>query len=91
MNKKEDFEIDTESGLIVPFTSLSPDVLRGIIEEFVLQEGTDYGGAGFEDSQSEMSLEHKVEQVRRQLVSGKARLVYDMATESCSIQPANRK
>ena len=29
--------------IVVPYTELSPDALAGVIESFVLREGTDYG------------------------------------------------
>lgn len=66
-----------EEGVQVPYESLSVEVLNAIIEEFVLQEGTDYG--------AECSLSDKVEQVRKQLVSGKAVIVFDANTETCFI------
>ena len=46
--------------IVVPFTELSPDALAGVIESYVLREGTDYG-------ERDVSLETKVMQVRRQL------------------------
>ncbi len=57
---------------------LSPDALRGLVEEFVSREGTDYGHA-------DRSLESKVAAVFRQLESGEARIVFDLASESASI------
>jgi uncharacterized protein YheU (UPF0270 family) len=79
---------------------LSPTALRGLIEEFVLREGTDYGdperAAGRasrltrEARQSEWSLEEKVAQVLRQLASGEARIVFDLELESASIVSSGR-
>ncbi len=57
---------------------LSPEALRGLVEEFVSREGTDYG-------HQDRSLESKVAAVLRQLESGEARIVFDLATESASI------
>lgn len=62
----------------IPFDLLTRDALRGLIEEFVSREGTDYG-------QGEYSLQAKSASVRRQLEAGKAVIVYDPATESCNI------
>lgn len=62
----------------LPLGDLSKEALRGIIEEYVTREGTDYGS-------QEYSLEQKVEQVRRQLASGLAVILFDPVTESCSI------
>ncbi|MEY4576401.1 MAG: hypothetical protein RL701_1104 [Pseudomonadota bacterium] len=62
----------------IPLDQLSPDALRGVIDDFVLREGTDYGLV-------EVSLERKREQVLAQLKSGKARVLFDPSTETCTI------
>lgn len=62
----------------VPHTELSADALRGVIESFVLREGTDYGTR-------DVSLEDKVAQVLRQLERGEARIMFDPASESITI------
>jgi uncharacterized protein len=59
---------------------LSSDALRGLIEEFVTREGTEYG-------LREKSLEDKVRDVERQLASGEARIVYDSLEEQANIVP----
>jgi uncharacterized protein len=64
--------------IIVPPSELSPDALLGVIQSFVLREGTDYGA-------QEVSFETKVEQVRRQLERREAEIVYDQNTESIDI------
>jgi uncharacterized protein YheU (UPF0270 family) len=62
----------------VPYTELSPDTLRSVIESFVLREGTDYG-------EREYSLPQKVGHVMRQLERGEAHIVFDPVTESVQI------
>ncbi len=62
----------------VPIGELSPETLRAVIEHFVLREGTDYGVR-------EVSFETKLDQVRRQLERGEARIVFDPATESVTL------
>jgi uncharacterized protein len=64
--------------VVVPYTELSDEVLRGVVESFVLREGTDYG-------EREFSLDQKVEHVLRQLRRGEARIVFDPATETVDI------
>ncbi len=64
--------------MIIPFTQLSPDALGGLIEEFVSRDGTDYGV-------QEVSIESKVEQVKRQLTRGEVVVVFDAESESASI------
>ena len=62
----------------IPYQKLDPETLRGLIESFVLREGTDYG-------EQEYSLQDKVEQVHSHLKQGLAAIVFDEETESCSI------
>ena len=57
---------------------LSPEVLRGVIEEFILREGTDYGV-------QESSLDNKIAQVRRQLARGDVLITFDPVTENCTL------
>ncbi|TNF35294.1 MAG: YheU family protein [Gammaproteobacteria bacterium] len=61
---------------------LSPDALQGLLESFVLREGTDYGAV-------ELSLGEKVGRLRRQLEIGKVVIVYDEVLESVTILPAH--
>ncbi len=65
---------------MVPHTELAPELLRAVIESFVLREGTDYG-------EREVSLDDKVARVLRQLQRGEARILYDPETESVAIVP----
>lgn len=76
----EELEADEEglAALEVPLASLSEDALRGLIESFVLREGTDYGDV-------ERSHERKVADVRRQLERREARIEFDPKTESVNI------
>jgi uncharacterized protein YheU (UPF0270 family) len=64
--------------IVVPHTELSPDALTGLIESFVLREGTDYG-------ERDVDLSTKVMQVRRQLERREAEIVFDPASESIDI------
>ena len=66
----------------VPHTDLSRDALRGVIENFVLREGTDYGDQPF-------SHEQKVAQVLRQLEHGEARIMFDPLDSSVTIVVAD--
>ena len=67
----------------VPPGDLSPEALRGVVESFVLREGTDYG-------ERDVPFEVKVEQVLRQLQRGEARVLYDPVSESVDIVVARR-
>jgi len=62
----------------VPHTELSDDALRGVVESFVLREGTDYG-------EKELSHEQKVAQVLRQLERREARIMFDPLDSSVTI------
>jgi uncharacterized protein YheU (UPF0270 family) len=62
----------------IPYTALSPESLRGIIEEFVTREGTEYGGRDY-------SLEEKVTQVLRQLENEEIVIEYDPDSQTCNL------
>lgn len=62
----------------VPWSALSADALRGVIEEFITREGTEYG-------ERDMPLATKVAQVRRQLEHGEALIYFDQASASCQL------
>lgn len=73
----EDKSADSEP-VVVPHAELSAAALRGVIESFVLREGTDYGDR-------DVDFETKVTQVRRQLERGEAEIVFDPGSESIDI------
>lgn len=62
----------------ISYEQLSPEALHGVIEEFVTRDGTDYG-------EVEIALETKIDQVLAQIKSGKAVIVFDQETESCTV------
>ncbi len=63
---------------IIPVDRLSPEALRGVIEEFVSREGTDYG-------EREVSQETSFKQVKHKLEKGLAVLVFDDETDTTNI------
>lgn len=62
----------------IPYTELSAEALRGVLESYVLREGTDYG-------EREFTLEQKVAQVLDHLKRGKARVMFDPQTETVTV------
>jgi uncharacterized protein YheU (UPF0270 family) len=71
----------------VPYTELTAGALQGVIDNFILREGTDYGDHTF-------SHEQKVAQVLRQLERGEARILFDPLDSSVTIvvaQPGRRR
>ena len=66
----------------IPHRELSEEALRGVVESFVLREGTDYGPRDY-------SLEEKIAAVIRQLDRGEAVIVFDPDTETVSIAVAS--
>jgi uncharacterized protein YheU (UPF0270 family) len=62
----------------IPYFELSAEALRGVVESFVLREGTDYGAR-------QHSIDEKVEQVMEQLRRGEAQIFFDPDTESVTI------
>jgi uncharacterized protein YheU (UPF0270 family) len=71
-------ETEKPQPIVIPHTELSAEALRGVVESFVLREGTDYG-------EREISLDQKVAQVLRQLERGEARIIFDAELESVDI------
>lgn len=69
---------DRPPPVAVPHTDLSAEALRGVVEAFVLREGTDYG-------EREVSFEAKVGQVLGQLECGEAQILFDPVTESIDL------
>jgi len=65
--------------VVIPHTALSREALRGVVESFVLREGTDYG-------EREFSLDQKVAHVLLQLERGEARILFDSASSSVDIE-----
>lgn len=62
----------------IPWQELSEEALRGVIEDYVSREGTDYGGR-------EYSLAEKRQQVLRQLERGEVVISFDAESETCSL------
>jgi hypothetical protein len=70
----------SEEGVDVPYEQISPATLRALIEEFVSREWSEL-------SDSNYPLDEKVEQVLQQLRDKKAKIVYDLTSETCNIVP----
>ncbi len=69
---------EKSSGLVIPIEKLSEEALHGLIDEFILREGTDYGHV-------EYSLEHKHQQVLKQLEKKHILIVYDLIEETTTL------
>ena len=68
--------------VIVPPDSLSAEALQGVIERFIMREGTDYG-------KQEIEISRKIESVKRQIDAGRACIIFDPETETTTILAAN--
>src|SRR4051812_14694287 len=62
----------------IPISALSPAALAGVIDAFVLREGTDYGA-------QETDHAAKTAQVRAQLERGEATIVFDPSSRSVTL------
>ncbi|ELZ5940170.1 YheU family protein [Providencia stuartii] len=69
--------------MIIPWKDSDPDTLENLIEAYVLREGTDYG-------EHEKSLQQKVDDVKRLLVSGEIVLVWSELHESVNFMPKSQ-
>ena len=64
----------------IPHTRLSSAALRSVVEEFVTRDGTDHS-----------AVEHRIDDVLRQLDAGGVELHFDGETQSCNVLPAEQK
>ncbi len=71
-------EDQQEEGVEVPYTQIAPETLQRLIQEFVSRDGADWTETG-------CSLEDKVEQVLRQLRDKKAKVVFDLRSETANL------
>jgi len=62
----------------IPYDQLTQEALKGVIEEFITRNGTDYG-------EDEMPLETKIAQVLIQLKSKDAFIVFDHHSKTTTI------
>jgi uncharacterized protein len=77
-HEPRDLDGGTAEPVVIPYTELSEEALRGVLESFVLREGTEYGERDF-------SLDQKIAQVNRQLRRGEAQIVFDPGSETIDI------
>lgn len=71
---------DPERHVRIDHRELSPEARRGLIEEFITRQGTDYGLV-------EASMGSKIRDVERQLDSGEANIFFDTLEECANILP----
>lgn len=62
----------------IPQEILSSEALRGIIENFILREGTDYG-------REEAAFETKFKQIQKQIEKGDVIIVFDPNSETVGL------
>lgn len=73
-----------EEGVEVPFDRIDPDTLNNLIAEFVTREWEEVGDTS-------ATLDGKICQVRRQLQEKRAKVVFDLRTETCNIVSCERR
>lgn len=64
--------------MVIPVSQLQEETLNNILEEFITREGTDYGDY-------EISLQQKVDRLKRQIVQGDVVIVFDSVLESVNL------
>ncbi len=67
-----------QTGIVIPPEKLSESALIGLIDEFILREGTDYG-------MTEHSLDDKRANIKLQIQKEKVFIVFDMNEESTTL------
>ena len=69
---------ETKVGLLIPKNRLSQAALQGLVDEYILRDGTDYGSR-------EYSLDEKRLQVLKQIDSGKVQILFDPNSETTTL------
>lgn len=72
-----------EDGVEIPFERINPDTLHNLISEFVTRESEESG-------ESHHTVDRKIRQVIEQLKDKRARVVFDLNSETCNIVSADR-
>lgn len=70
-----------EAPIEIAPNQLSPEALNGIIENFILREGTDYGAV-------EVEFDKKKSQILKQIDRGDVKIAFDQSTETVSLLTA---
>ena len=65
----------------IPYTEISEEALKAIIQEYITREGTEYGI-------KEYSFEQKIEQIKQQLLKGDIKINFDDETQTCNLVPS---
>jgi len=68
----------------IPYKELSEDALNGVLDDYVLREGTDYGD--FAEGGAAQSLAAKRQALMNLLASGEAQLWFDPQTETTTLR-----
>ena len=80
MDRDFEEQEEGEEGIELPLDRFQPEILRKIIEAFVMREWSELSDADY-------SLDEKVEQVLQRLKDNRAKVVYDFKTETSNIVP----
>lgn len=64
--------------IVIPISQLQEETLNNILEEFITREGTDYGDY-------EISLQQKVDRLKRQILQGDVVIIFDAVLESVNL------
>jgi uncharacterized protein YheU (UPF0270 family) len=73
-------ETHSEEVIEIPLDRVNPDTLQKMVEEFVTREWSELSDSGF-------TLEEKVGQVMQQLKDNRAKIVFEIQTETWNIIP----
>ena len=69
---------EEEEGVEIPLDRITPEILQALLSDFVSREWSELSDAGF-------THEDKVEQVHQQLKEGKAKILFDLSSNTWNI------
>lgn len=78
MDRDAEKDDAAEEGIEIPLDRFQPEILRKMVEEFVTRDWSEL-------SDADQSLDEKIAQVLLRLQEKKAKVVYNLTTETCNI------
>jgi len=76
------FSEEIQPPIEIPLAAISKDALEGIIDTFILREGTDYGLV-------EVNHQTKYNQIEKQIQKGDVKIVFDHSTDTVTLMTKN--
>lgn len=77
-----DTDIDVEEGVEIPYERINPETLHNMLSDYVSREWSELSDFGY-------THEDKIKQVKEQLQEGKAKVLFDLKSNTWNIVVAD--